>query len=887
MSEALNVTKAAFGGLREVTTAPLWQYDYGQILKITGLDLPQAFEVHFSNSRKSGETITQIGTDSQVTIPDMYLTSGADIYAFIFLHDGTDDGETEYVIKIPVRERPEPSDIEPTPEQHDAITEAIAALNVAVTQTGQDVISADASATAAAQSATEAQTAARSAQGSATSASASATTASTSAATATTKASEAAASAANAASAKTAAETAQTNAQAAKTASESAQASAESAAQTATTKASEASTSATSASSSATAASASASQASESATQAANSATAASESATSAATSASTASTKASEASASATAAQTAQTAAEAAQSAAETAQAAAEAAAATFETDTTLMVSGKAADAKATGDKISELKSTIVPFYHNEQLGLGSAEIVNCIISANTGKWVAKAQQNKTYMIPVPNGAVEIVITASATLSAYVAFLTSDSATASSTPDYVTGTSQSEIAAGTTGRFNIPTTCQYIAIRRSSSAGDSTPSLIAVARPNDYVTNNEIDGATALAVAVDELTDSAYINYADGQEASGSSSLKCTGFIDVSMCTLIRYSRIYSTSTTTVAGMAFYDSNKTYISGERCVLKQSVTHYEDEDIDVPSGAVYARFTLNANLDGFGVYDISYYSESIEGRLNKLTSKVIPAQGKRVSILGDSISTFALEAGTGSGDKYAGEDCTTNYPGNRVRYPFNDVVNVDQIWWKIVLDYFGWELGINDSWAGSRIAWTGDETTTTGADIYIGSPTRIGHLDDNGTPDVIFVFGGTNDINHLGTANIGTLPTADPTGYTQADLDALAVNKFKAAVVAMVLRLQHAYPNAQIVALIPYFVNQNYGNSTPYTVKQFDDALIECYDYLGVDYIDLRKIVNVYDIASLLGDNLHPNANGMKLIASAVIQKIGNVFQVV
>lgn len=139
MSEALNIVKASFGGLREVTTAPLWQWDYGQILEITGLDLPQAFEVHFSNSRKSGETVTQIGTDNQVTIPDMYLTSGADIYAFVFLHDGLTDGETEYVIKIPVRERPEPSDIEPTPEQQDAITEAIAALNVAVEQSETNV----------------------------------------------------------------------------------------------------------------------------------------------------------------------------------------------------------------------------------------------------------------------------------------------------------------------------------------------------------------------------------------------------------------------------------------------------------------------------------------------------------------------------------------------------------------------------------------------------------------------------------------------------------------------------------------------------------------------------------------------------------------------------
>ena len=157
MSNPLNITTASFGGLREVATSPLWQWDYGQILKIKGLDLPQAFEVHFSNSRKSGETITQIGTDGAVTIPDMYLTSGADIYCFIFLHDGLTDGETEYVIKIPVRERPKPSDSEPTPEQQDAITEAIAALNDAVEQTAQDVISADASATAAAQSADEAE----------------------------------------------------------------------------------------------------------------------------------------------------------------------------------------------------------------------------------------------------------------------------------------------------------------------------------------------------------------------------------------------------------------------------------------------------------------------------------------------------------------------------------------------------------------------------------------------------------------------------------------------------------------------------------------------------------------------------------------------------------
>ena len=163
---------------------------------------------------------------------------------------------------------------------------------------------------------------------------------------------------------------------------------AQTAAQTATTKAGEASTSATSASSSASAASASASQASESATSAANSATAASGSATSAAGSASTASTKASEASASATDAATAKTGAEAAQSAAETAQEAAETAAATFETDTTLTVSGKAADAKATGDALYALNIKVDGIIEAEGLKKYGVSGVGQSASALTRIW-------------------------------------------------------------------------------------------------------------------------------------------------------------------------------------------------------------------------------------------------------------------------------------------------------------------------------------------------------------------------------------------------------------------------------------------------------------------------------------------------------------------
>ena len=132
MSGGDKITRAVFGGLRSTTTANLWQYDYGQVLLISGIDLPDWYEVHFSNQERDGEAKGQIGDASGVQIPDEYLTSGDDIYAFIFLHDGETDGETEYKIHIPVKERPLKVPEEPTPVQQDMITEALAALTVGV-----------------------------------------------------------------------------------------------------------------------------------------------------------------------------------------------------------------------------------------------------------------------------------------------------------------------------------------------------------------------------------------------------------------------------------------------------------------------------------------------------------------------------------------------------------------------------------------------------------------------------------------------------------------------------------------------------------------------------------------------------------------------------------
>ena len=81
-----------------------------------------------------------------MAIPDSFLLAARNIYCWFYLHTGEDDGETRYEVLIPVLARAKPTGEAPTPVQQDAITQAIAALNTAVEETGADAAAASDSA---------------------------------------------------------------------------------------------------------------------------------------------------------------------------------------------------------------------------------------------------------------------------------------------------------------------------------------------------------------------------------------------------------------------------------------------------------------------------------------------------------------------------------------------------------------------------------------------------------------------------------------------------------------------------------------------------------------------------------------------------------------------
>ena len=267
-----NIINAVFGsGICAVTTSA-FRANYGMVLRFSGIDLPTAFEVDFSNYDVTGrDSITAIGQNGEVQIPDDLWDSGLNIYAYVYLHPTDDSGVTVYTVTIPVLGRPNRTEETPTPHEQTVIEQAISALNDAVEQTAADVEAADASASAAAQSETNAGASERAAAASASAALASQNAAESAQQTATEQASASAQSAQNAAnSASQAAASASAASGSASSASSSAS-TASTAASTATTKASEASTSAQTASTKATEAASSASSAASAAQNAAQS----------------------------------------------------------------------------------------------------------------------------------------------------------------------------------------------------------------------------------------------------------------------------------------------------------------------------------------------------------------------------------------------------------------------------------------------------------------------------------------------------------------------------------------------------------------------------------------------------------------------------------------
>ena len=208
-------------------------------------------------------------------------------------------------------------------------------------------------------------------------------------------------------------------------------------------------------------------------------------------------------------------------------------------------------------------------------------------------------------------------------------------------------------------------------------------------------------------------------------------------------------------------------------------------------------------------------------------------------QKVKVSILGDSYSTF---------EGYVVEGNELWYGSSPQWDRGNDVVRVWDTWWHQLIDDNGLQLEVNDSWSGSTVCTTSYNGVHRPDNAFI-SKMRIDRL---GNPDVILVFGGTNDM--WAGSPLGDYQYAD---WTEDDL-----RNFRPALCYLFDQLHKHYPNALIYNI----------ENTELRSEFYESCEVICKHY-GVTRVRLHHI------SKQLG---HPSIDGMSAIARQVWEVMGS-----
>lgn len=201
-------------------------------------------------------------------------------------------------------------------------------------------------------------------------------------------------------------------------------------------------------------------------------------------------------------------------------------------------------------------------------------------------------------------------------------------------------------------------------------------------------------------------------------------------------------------------------------------------------------------------------------------------------------------------------------------------------MDVRLTWWHKLITNLGAKLGVNDSWAGSRVF--NNSTTNSGdqgPDACMASITRITNLGSNGTPDIIFFYGGTNDVGHKTT--IGTFDSA--ANHTAVDLTSKTWTSFADAYKTAIMRMQYYYPDTKIISLLPMWTTSYY---TVGNMDKYGEVVKSICDYFGVPVIDLRACgINWQNKGYTLGDGIHPSAAGMDLMEKYIRRQLFSFYE--
>lgn len=215
----------------------------------------------------------------------------------------------------------------------------------------------------------------------------------------------------------------------------------------------------------------------------------------------------------------------------------------------------------------------------------------------------------------------------------------------------------------------------------------------------------------------------------------------------------------------------------------------------------------------------------------------------------RFSVLGDSFSAF---------EGFVQPDTNEVYHYNNI-----DVMGAEQMWWQQVADSMDWVMERNNSFSGALMC---DFDDFHHGDHY-GLVSFIRRMDDLGHPDVIFIFGGTNDI--YVHAPLGDYVYE---GWTEEQL-----HSFRPAIAYLLDNLKRQYPQVELYLMVDMELCIDDLTIDDEIRQAFVESMHHVANHYNVQCIDLYNIHK---------SSWHPDAEGQAGIARQVLEALEVEFNV-
>ena len=248
--------------------------------------------------------------------------------------------------------------------------------------------------------------------------------------------------------------------------------------------------------------------------------------------------------------------------------------------------------------------------------------------------------------------------------------------------------------------------------------------------------------------------------------------------------------------------------------------------------------------------------------------------------GKTISILGDSISTYEnISSGA------AAETTNSTIENNRVYYYNNKRYGIDlkDTWWMQIIDKLGGEILVNNSYSNSQIFDPDKNAISQGyLDRAVNLHDNTGE-NDGQQPDIIIVYMGYNDLSYC----------KDKTGtFDEVHLDELITSVDDTICYAtpqttveayciMIHKIKESYPDAEIYCynLAPRSLLTEESQARLESFNNDISKICDYYDCILVDnYGDSGLRPDDTNIYCYLADGLHPNKNGMDATTNSFLK---------